>query len=64
MVTSPTGNSAFEPKDGIQIKEQDKGKADAIHSETSTFKGTYTMGTHVVRITTYQPTTPLLDITE
>ena len=64
MVTSPAGNSAFEPKDGMQIKEQGKGKADAIHSEASTFKGTYTMGTHVVRITTYQPTAPLVDSNE
>ena len=64
MVTSPTSHPALEPKDGTQIKEQGKGKADAIHSETSTFKGTYTMGTHVVRITKYQPKTSLLDSNE
>jgi hypothetical protein len=64
MVTSPTSHPAFEPKDGTQIKEQGKGKADAIHSETGTFKGTNTMGTNVVRITTYQPTVPLVDKNE
>ena len=53
MVTSPTSHSALEPKDGTPIKEQGKGKADAIHSEAGTFKGTHTMGTHVARITTH-----------
>ncbi len=64
MVTSPTSHPALQPKDGTQIKEQGKGKADAIHSETSTFKGTHTMGTHVVRITTNQPTALLVDSNE
>ncbi len=64
MVTSPTNHSALEPKDGTPIKEQGKGKADAIHSEASTFKGTHTMGTNVVRIKTHQPTAPLMDDNE
>jgi hypothetical protein len=56
MVTSPAGNSALEPKDGTQIKEQGQGKTDAIHSKASAFKGTHAMETHVVRIPTRQPT--------
>ncbi len=64
MVTSPAGNPALEPKDGTQIKEQGKGKTDAIHSKASTFEGTHTMGTHVVRITTHQPTASLMNSNE
>ncbi len=64
MVTSPAGNLALEPKDGTQIKEQGQGKTDAIHSKASTFKGTHTMGTNVVRIPTHQPTTPIMDSIE
>jgi uncharacterized protein with von Willebrand factor type A (vWA) domain len=41
MVTSPTGNSAFEPKDGIQIEKQSQSKIDAIHPKERTSEGAH-----------------------
>jgi hypothetical protein len=64
MVTFPADNSAFEPKDGIQIEKQSQGKIDAIHPKERTSKGAHSMGTKVIPIATHKPTTSLLDSKE